>query len=343
MENLELSLKEKKELEKRWFFVKEIFAIPQFLRNVIPYIGLLSLLYFLFLDNQINIWVTLFLWALPLYYFGLFCKNYILLWKLFITSSSKLLTLRNDYTFEDFQNDYILLNQLNKWFNKDTRRHRFYDEKDDWWTPIFKKIVLVSIILWTFIYLIKWTDFYIWISNIFLLYFTPTLFIYILRQGIEKFHPLYAFWNIGMKIQKLTPEIESQSKLIQAGFQEDLNFSILHSGFEKLSVILSQIGELVLKLEKIEKRANKGNIFDSVKYIDSLRSDIVVPLVELKVFLERRRSELIQSQQELIQVMVGKPSEPQESMELVNKRGEMLLEELDTNIEKLGEMIEKMG
>lgn len=83
-----------------------------------------------------------------------------------------------------------------------------------------------------------------------------------------------------------------------------MNFSILHSGFEELSVIFSRIVELVLKLEKIEKRANKGNLFDSVKYIDSLRTDIMTPLIELKVFLEKQRGVLLESQQELGRVMV---------------------------------------
>ena len=68
-----------------------------------------------------------------------------------------------------------------------------------------------------------------------------------------------------MNIQEQTPEIEQESKLIQLEFQKEKNLAVLHSGFNSLSHTFSQIVELVLKLEKVEKRANKGNIFDSVK------------------------------------------------------------------------------
>ncbi len=163
------------------------------------------------------------------------------------------------------------------------------------------------------------------------------------RNIYQYFHPLYAFWNIGMNIQKLTPEIESQSKFIQAGFQKDMNFSILHSGFEELSVIFSRIVELVLKLEKIEKRANKGNLFDSVKYIDSLRTDIINPLIELKVFLEKQRGVLLESQQELGRVMVWVSSELWGNVTLSSERGKILIQELDESIGKLDGMIGKMG
>ena len=146
-----------------------------------------------------------------------------------------------------------------------------------------------------------------------------------------------------MKIQKLTPEIESQSKIIQTEFQKNQNFGVLHSGFEKLAVTFSRIGELVLKLEKVEKKANKGNLFDSEKYIGSLRTDIVTPLVELKSFLEKQREELLESQRELSKVMVGESSELSGNRELATKRGEEILRELDGNIEKLEEMIGKMG
>ncbi len=60
-----------------------------------------------------------------------------------------------------------------------------------------------------------------------------------------------------MKIQELTPEIEKQSQMIQTGFEKEQNFAVLHSGFEKLSSTFSRIVELVVKLEKIEARANK--------------------------------------------------------------------------------------
>jgi len=78
-----------------------------------------------------------------------------------------------------------------------------------------------------------------------------------LRQLVEHFHPLYAFGNLGEKIQSLTPQIEEQSKKIQSEFKQNMNFSVLSDGFDSLSDTFSRIIALVLKLEKIEARANK--------------------------------------------------------------------------------------
>jgi hypothetical protein len=113
--------------------------------------------------------------------------------------------------------------------------------------------------------------------------------------------------------------------VIQLEFEKDQNFSVLHSGFEKLSLTFSKIVELVLKLERVEKKANKGNLFDSVKYIGSLRTDIITPLVELKRFLESQKEELLQSQKELTRVMVGESAELTGNRELATKRGEEFL------------------
>jgi hypothetical protein len=143
-------------------------------------------------------------------------------------------------------------------------------------------------------------------------------------------------------IQALTPFITEQSNLIQTEFQKDMNFSVLHAGFEKLSSTFSTIVSLVLKLEKIEARANKGNLFDSAKYIGSLRADIVTPLVELQKFLESQRKQLLESQKELTRVRVGWVDSTA-NVELGSKRSESLLQELDTNIAKLTEMVEKLS
>jgi hypothetical protein len=166
---------------------------------------------------------------------------------------------------------------------------------------------------------------------------------YLLRQLVEHFHPLYAFGNLGEKIQSLTPQIESQSKLIQSEFEKDMNFSVLHSWFEKLSFTFSTIISLVLKLEKIEQKANNWNLFDSTKYINSLRSDIITPLISLKLFLEKQRQELASSQQELTRVRIWWSEVDSANIDLSSKRSESLMIELEKNIVSLDEMIEKMG
>jgi hypothetical protein len=171
-----------------------------------------------------------------------------------------------------------------------------------------------------------------------------------------KIHPLYAFWNIWEKIQKLTPTIESQSKMMQKNFEKDMNFRVLSEWFDTLSSTFSEIVRLVIKLEQGEKKANKWNLFDSEKYIDSLRRDIVEPLQSLKSFLMQQRDKLLESQRELqrVQVRVGDNRDSASSVEwrneeliseseLSSKRSESLLIELDQNIVKLEEMVRKIS
>jgi hypothetical protein len=97
----------------------------------------------------------------------------------------------------------------------------------------------------------------------------------LLRSIFQKFSPLYAFGNLGEKIQKLTPQISEKSQEIQKNFASDMNYRVLSDRFDGLASTFSQIVSLVIRLERVEARANKGNLFDSEKYIGSLRSDIV--------------------------------------------------------------------
>lgn len=190
-------------------------------------------------------------------------------------------------------------------------------------------------------YVVIWLLFWLLTGTIFLisiLLFIVWLMIVYVSDNILTFN---RFTFIGLKIQNLTISIHEQSQLIQSEFEKDMNFSVLHSGFEKLSRTFSSIVELVLKLEKIEARANKGDLFDSAKYIGSLRADIVTPLTELKKFLESQRKQLLESQRELSRVRVGWP-DTSANIELQSKRSESILQELDTNIAKLGEMITKI-
>lgn len=121
-----------------------------------------------------------------------------------------------------------------------------------------------------------------------------------------------------------------------------MSFPILSGWFDTLSKTFTQIITLVIWLEQVEKKANKWNLFDSEKYISSLRSDIVEPLKWLKSFLERQKQELESSQKELQRVQVWWKNELDSQSILSSKRSESLLAELTENIEKLGEMIEIM-
>ncbi len=187
---------------------------------------------------------------------------------------------------------------------------------------------------------------------VFLGFLTFQVIFFLILLCVDKlflyFYPLMKFWALWSNIQSLTPKIEEQSKKIQSEFQSDMNFSVLSQWFDSLSSTFSQIIILVLELEKIEARANKWNLFDSEKYINSLRLDIVEPLQSLKEFLEIQKTKLLDSQKELTRVRVGGEypeinSGWQENIELQSKRGESMITELTENIEKLNVMIGKMG
>ncbi len=159
---------------------------------------------------------------------------------------------------------------------------------------------------------------------------------------IPRINPLFNFGNLWEKIQSLTPQIESQSQLIQSEFRKDMNFGVLHSWFEKLSSTFSIIISYILKLEKFEQKANMWNLFDSTKYINSLRSDILTPLISLKSFLEKQKQGLMASQRELSRVRIWWSEEESANRELASKRSESLIIELEKNILSLDEMILKM-
>ncbi len=190
---------------------------------------------------------------------------------------------------------------------------------------------------WSMIILFLWTIFY-------------TFSAYFFNYLVTLFHPILIFSALSKKIQSLTPLVEEKSREIQKNFQEDMNFSVLSDRFDSIASTFSEIITLVIKLEKIETKANKGNIFDSEKYINSLRVDILVPLKSLKSFLETQKEELGKSHWELkkVRVRVGWVDPSlwsgwQEQKELASKRSESLLMELTENIERLDTMIQKIA
>ncbi len=173
-------------------------------------------------------------------------------------------------------------------------------------------------------------------------FFWSILLASLLRTILESLHPLYAFWNLWSKIQSLTPRISDESKKIEKEFSTDMNFRTLSDAFDTLAKDFNTIIEYVIRLEIIEKKANKWNLFDSTKYINSLREDIRNPLIALRSFLEKKKTELESSQEEMkkVKVRVWWNGET-ENLDLSSKRTEPLIQELTENIEKLDRMIEK--
>lgn len=166
--------------------------------------------------------------------------------------------------------------------------------------------------------------------------------IFCIKHIILHFYPLYVFGSLWEKIQILTPHIEKRSKSIQKSFESDMDFSLLSRNFNALSDVFSEIIALIIRLEQAEWKANKWDIFDSEKYIHSLRADIVKPLKSLKSFLKNQEEQLLNSQKEIQKIRIWGLNEWASQSVLSSKKGELLGKYLTENISKLDMMIGKI-
>lgn len=362
----ELDTSEIKVFERQGFYVKRVISIKEYFLNIFLLISLTFLL--------ISIWLSFGLVPLMIVpsLFGIFPSdprfpiflniitgilNIYFLIQLYIPFYLQFLRFHKVFYFS--KQKFLWQKNLKK-SNKKSILSLDYHENLYWEMiqKLDKKNSLQKIIIWIIIPIFLCLSILIWIVllydwlfqarmllnivyfSLFISFFTMcTPFI---RWLFELFNPLYIFRNLWEKIQSLTPQIEEKSQEIQKNFQSDMNFRVLSDGFDSLSKIFSQIISLVIKLEWVEKRANKGNIFDSEKYINLLRSDIVEPLKSLRSFLEKQKEQLAVTLQELQKVRIGKQTEFSSWSALSSKRSESLLTELTENIVKLDQMIGKM-
>lgn len=341
MNGINLTSEEKKELEKRGFLVKDWFwaqnlfdLILQFIFLSIIFSAIVFLVAFPFSTLLGDWWINIM--AIPVlftstYFFRVF-SLYIKKWSIFYWREWKILF----WEIKKRQKQWILKFMF---FS-----HDFVDGKqsaiqDTSGTRIFRllslAIALISIVVW---FVIGKLLIVLVLLSLPILAWLGTLLI---SKIYQSFNPLYAFGNLWERIQSLTPCISEKSKQIERGFRWGMDFRVLSKSFDALASTFSQIVGLVVKLEQVEKNVNKWDLFDSMKYIDSLREDIRTPLLSLKSFLEKKKIELITSEQELSQVRVSVWWES-ENRELQSVRSQELMKELDESIGKLGVMIEKI-
>lgn len=365
MENLELATEEKMELERRGFYIKKNYSIYDYFIHIRYLTILLSVLIIP------TFWIFIIIFPILISIFPIFESTFGLVIGTFlstlIVASHAILDYINHYckswaTFftKNWMIEYWEFEPNKKippkilileWFIEKMETDKSYWGK---WERLIAYYIIPFIIFFIFplsLYTNNQLEIILLLSKLIWLYWWIFLIFslsLLLSQKIyQSFHPLYAFGNLGEKIQKITPQIDEQSKKIQSEFQKDINLSVLSDGFNSLSATFSHIIALVIKLEKVEARANKWNLFDSEKYINSFRSDIVEPLQSLREFLQNQKAELLNSQQELTRIRVWWQypeinSGWQENIELQSKRSESLIQELTENIAKLDVMIGKM-
>lgn len=353
MENIQLTSEETKELEKRGFLVKELITLNDFLKDITIWTIIFGLIGW-FLGFALSQYYTYEVWSnsmiqyivvVPLLLQVQHFLNYILGGKIFVWKANilifwKLVESINAINKSSYVTRFIafMRNHISS-----MTLQSVYTRSWDWALQMYIPIlILISIWYW----FSPWPHGATWSHGAMIFIMWALLIIYwavlLIRFFLEIYHPLYAFGNLWEKIQKLTPQIATHSKAIEQNFASDMNYMVLSNGFDGLASTFSQIVSLVIRLEKTEQKANKGNLFDSEKYISSLRSDIVWPLRSLRSFLDGKRTELAASQQELsrVRVQVGGTSE---NRDLTSARTEPLMRELTENIDALDVMIGKMG
>ncbi len=355
MEDTQLTTEEKVEIKERWFLIRDIITYPIFLSGFFKLLWLLLLWIVLMtliwgitteivkstggdpyvVSNIIETIILCFMfWIWAYYMFGVLV--YALLWRVFIIDTGIIAYTKKYQSISEIP----LLNRITRLISPGAGKYSI--GKGKWIFLYFPVIIFIMMILSTGGYKGDMLIFIIFKISVVLSLFIIPLLPIIIRQIVNTFHPTYAFGNIWEKIQKLTPQISEKSQEIQKNFASDMNYGALSDGFDGLASTFSQIVSLVIRLEKVEARANKGNLFDSERYISSLRSDIVWPLRSLRGFLDSKRTALTASQQELsrVRVQVGGASE---NRDLASARTEPLMRELTENIDALDMMIEKMG
>ena len=353
MENTNLTTEEKKELKKNGFLVKNYFDLLWLFREIWLSAERFSLHIFL----SLAIWITFTEWAITTS--SIFLKISVIIFLiypiyLYIKTLFIYLILGRVFFYKANYFWWLIPSSYLKYFIENTKFFRNEEKKDNkrkawtiydhrilgaWFWIIISNIISFKIA----IYDNRIFDIMIsWILPLLLLLGFMLIFSIIIHYLLPYFHPLYAFGNLWEKIQKLTPQIETQSKTIEKNFTSDMSYQVLSDGFDGLASSFAQIVSLVIRLEWVEARANRGNLFDSERYISSLRSDIVWPLLSLRGFLDSKRTELISSREELsrVQVPIGGASE---NIVLTSARTESLMRELTENINQLDMMIEKMG
>lgn len=315
MKKIALIKKEKEILDKYWFLVKKNYAFTQLLSTTIKIFifliivwQLFAWIWFLFLSafyewniyrwsiNSIFLTIFIFVCMSPVW---LYIKDYLHSGKVFY-SNNQIISFWN-----------IHKNKLS-WINKGILFfEKFYNTfsrvDDTYFKAIFGNFIL-KIYFLLFLVMPGFIIYNSWLILVITSILCWFLSLNILRHLYQSFHPLYAFWNIWEKIQALTPEIGIQSAIIQnelkTSTSDDIDYRNLHNAFDNLSHTFYKIVSLVIRLEHIEKRANKWNLFDSLKYIHSLKDDILSPLDSLDIFLEEKVSALRAKEIELRQVRV---------------------------------------
>ncbi len=168
----------------------------------------------------------------------------------------------------------------------------------------------------------------------------PLLMSYVIGIIMQYFSPLSRFANIGIDLQNCVEKVEIWCKNIIISLRGDIDFRIVHSSFDTIAKNLSRSYKLSKKLEQIELEYNVGNIFDSAKFLESLKSDIRSSATELILFLNEKKISLtsgkaLNRNQQKENSLVG-------HLILLDRRTDIVISQIDTGISCIQELLKKL-
>lgn len=295
-----LSRKEQIEFQKTGFYMKELFWAKELTQIFLDFLwplvlGITISVWCIFIFNISQIIITIILFSvIPL---GFFLRNiyfYIFRGKLFCTnigiyaiSTKKTYSTKTKYLIKAIKSQ----NKKYLWAN--------------WFNDLFTKIIVfifMAVFIWLLEYLLDlWSWFLVWVF-LTIISIVAWLYgcIYAARQCVEYFHPLYIFWNIGEKTNKLITEIEDMSIQIQIENRENINFSIFEKWYNLSLKNYTEILHYIKKMEWINLKITYGESLKTERYLNSLRIDTVNTLMEIKKFMEMKKLQLTDIQQGLV-------------------------------------------
>lgn len=101
---------------------------------------------------------------------------------------------------------------------------------------------------------------------------------------------------MGIKTQKMIRSIEDMSIQMQIENRDIIHYDILDTGYIVSQKNYTEILVNIENMEKIKNRIRPSSLFVAERYYSSLRFDVVNAFIEIKKFIEMKKSQLVDMQ-----------------------------------------------
>jgi hypothetical protein len=175
---------EQKELERRGFLVKDYFWFIKLFKSTLPYISIIGIVLWIvwrWKPNFDSLFWFIFLWGIPFLLLLEYVKTYLRTGKLFFTNKNIFVFGKNYPNFSDFEKDASVLEIFDRWLNKNPPWAHLMSYKS-MRLPENKKMLLLIPMQFAIVAYIQ----FLWLIWLFLVYITPVILLYFLRQLVDQ-------------------------------------------------------------------------------------------------------------------------------------------------------------